>query len=134
VWEKLVAAQVHKHSMTAGIADKKKDMEAVLKNGLRANHCYTIMSAHEVKSNNKPVRLLRLRNPWGCEEWNGHWSDNSALWSDKLRAEVGSTIENDGIFFINLDDYMQNFTFTNICKFNEDDVDSIIFKEKPVPI
>jgi len=81
----------------------------------------------------KRVRLLKLRNPWGKEEWTGSWSDHSMLWTDKLRAQVGSTIGEDGTFCISLEDYLANFTFTNICKYNDDDQHSYTFKNKPVP-
>ena len=32
-----------------------------------------------------------------------------------------------------LKDYVKFFTFTNICKYNDDDVHSYAFKYKPVP-
>ena len=30
----------------------------------------------------KTVKLLKLRNPWGFEEWNGAWSKKSGLWTE----------------------------------------------------
>ena len=119
--------------MTAGTSDQKKEMEAIMKNGLRANHCYSILSVHEVTAGNKKVRLLKLRNPWGKEEWTGAWSDHSMLWTDQLRNQVGSTVGEAGTFCINLEDYLANFSFTNICKYNDDDCHSYAFKNKPAP-
>lgn len=32
-----------------------------------------------------------------------------------------------------LDDFVKSFKFTNICKYNDDDVHSAVIKTKPVP-
>ena len=96
------------------------------------NHCYSIISAHEIKSKGKTVRLLKLRNPWGKEEWNGDWSETYAGWTPALRAEVAYSEGNDGIFCVPLAHYLASFTATNICKYNDDDVHSTIHKRKPV--
>lgn len=71
--------------MTAGISVDDKGVEAVLKNGLIGNHCYSIISVHEITSGAKKVRLLKIKNPWGRSEWNGAWSDESKLWTESLR-------------------------------------------------
>ena len=73
-----------------------------------------MLSAHQVKVGGEKVRLLKLRNPHGHVEWEGDWSDNSSKWTPKLRQELGSTVENDGIFFIALPDYAEHFRCTSI--------------------
>ena len=41
-----------------------------------------------------------MTNPWGNDSYTGEWSDNSAQWTDALRAEAGATINDlDGSFF-----------------------------------
>ena len=110
--------------MTAGISDDTKAVEALLKNGLRANHCYSIISVHEVTAAGKKVRLLKCRNPWGSDEWTGAWSDNSKNWTDQLRNQVGSKAVDQGVFCISLEDYIANFTTTNICKYDDSYISS----------
>ena len=46
VWTRLQQAQRSGHIMTAGTTDKTQVMEAQMANGLRANHCYSILSVH----------------------------------------------------------------------------------------
>lgn len=44
------------------------------------NHAYglnDIMELEDPHNPEEPLRLLRLRNPWGKSEWLGAWSDNS---------------------------------------------------------
>lgn len=117
--------------MIAGISHDGLGIEALLKNGLRANHCYSIISVHEVTSAGKKVRLLKCRNPWGNSEWNGNWSDNSKLWTDQLRNQVGLEVSDDGVFFISLEDYVANFTNTNICKYDDAYVSSELVVSDP---
>jgi len=72
--------------MTAGTADTSKAIEELLPTGMVANHCYSILSVHEVKSNGKNVKILKLRNPFGGgHEWNGAWSKTSNLWTPELK-------------------------------------------------
>ena len=48
--------------------------------GVVTSHAYTVLKAKEIKhkvgkdkKEEKTVRLLKVRNPWGCGEWNGAW-------------------------------------------------------------
>ena len=59
--------------------------------------------------------MLKLRNPWGAGEWTGDWSDKSQLWTPALKRTVGLTDADDGIFFIEFEDYLQNFAWTSFC-------------------
>jgi hypothetical protein len=48
--------------------------------GLILNHAYSLNDIMEIEDPNdkkRPLRLLRLRNPWGNSEWLGAWSDGS---------------------------------------------------------
>lgn len=61
------------------------------------------------------MRLLKLRNPWGQGEWTGDWSDNSDKWTPQLRELCGSSIADDGFFYIALEDYWEEYCSTSIC-------------------
>ena len=50
--------------------------ETTAAGGLIANHAYGVLSVAEVGG----ARLLRIRNPHGCNEWTGAWSDGAAEW------------------------------------------------------
>lgn len=118
--------------MTAGTQDDAKGIEEALSNGLRANHCYTVVQIHVIKQTKVmkggPLRLLLLRNPWGKNDgtWNGKWSDMDEI-SWKHDVGVKPTMEDDGFAWIELHDYMKNFSFTNICQYNEDDISSYTY-------
>lgn len=78
-------------------------------------HVYTVLSAHLLKHKGKDLKLIKCRNPWGNTEWKGAWSDDSNLWTDDLKEQVGFTAENDGTFFISYDDFRKNFVCSAIC-------------------
>lgn len=61
-----------------------------------------------------------MRNPWGEGEWTGNWSDKSPNWTDDLKRQVGFTEKNDGYFFIEEKDYVENFRSTCICMYVDD--------------
>lgn len=53
--------------------------------GLVGGHAYSILDVREtMTATGEVVRLLRVRNPHGCTEWNGDWSDQSELWSQLI--------------------------------------------------
>ena len=59
-----------------------------------------------------PISLTtKVRNTWGRHEWNGKWSDDSDDWKKRpqLAEELGVTVEDDGIFWISFDDFLDQF-------------------------
>ena len=75
------------------------------------------------------MRLLRLRNPQGTNEWQGDWSDKSDKWTPKLRNTLGASDEDDGFFFIAIEDYINNFRCTSINFTNAQDLNVTAVKE-----
>jgi calpain-15 len=69
--------------------------------------------------NGRPVSLFKLRNPWGRGEWQGDWSDQSSKWTPALRAEVDLKTEDDGFFYMDVNDYKRLFASTSICMTND---------------
>ena len=82
--------------------------------GIISGHAYSLISIHKVQSRGQEVRLLRLRNPWGSGEWEGDWSDDSPLWTEALKRQVNFRGADDGIFYIELQDYLLHFSWTSI--------------------
>jgi calpain-15 len=51
--------------------------------GLFDDHAYSLLSVHQLDGD---IRLLKIRNPWGSNEWTGDWSDSSDKWTPELKA------------------------------------------------
>jgi hypothetical protein len=96
--------------------------------GIVQGHAYSILDICDVDG----VKLIQLRNPWGNKkEWKGPWSDNSKEWTERSRMivyrrmemrglEANKIGENDGIFWMTLEDFMVNFNTLYVCQvFNE---------------
>ena len=88
--------------------------------GVISGHAYSLIQIVEFKHQGKDVRLLQLRNPWGSGEWQGAWSDKSPLWTPALKKQCGFVDGDDGMFFIELNDYLEHFAWTSICVENND--------------
>ena len=91
--------------MTTGTASTQAHVD--MDTGLIFNHAYTVLGAVTLSNGQK---LIKLRNPWGREEYKGNWSDTDSRWTDALRAEVNieSNVD-DGIFFVPLEDFQIAF-------------------------
>jgi len=85
-WQKLVGLFSNGSMMGCGIDSRARGLgsEEVQENGLLAGHAYSVQGFFETQvatsnqtHDGKPVRLVYVRNPWGRQEWNGAWSDNS---------------------------------------------------------
>ena len=93
------------------------NLETLSKLGLITNHAYTVInSAVLKKSNGAEIKLLKMKNMWGTNEWVGDWSDSSTKWTQEFKKEVGLEEKQDGIFWISYEDYLQFYTTTHICK------------------
>lgn len=80
------------------------------------SHAYSLIGCYELKNGERTVRLVKIRNPWGLQEWHGDWSDSSPLWTPELLKKVGHEAKDDGVFFISFSDYLRFFYITTICK------------------
>jgi len=127
--------QVNEHFLFGCGTRKGRDSESADDEGFVRGHAYTVLGAHEInappldekkkKSTKKQkeeeekrkkeitkdgkIRLLKLHNPWGRQEFNGDWSDSSNRWTPELLKELGHTIGDDGTFFISFMDFLKFF-------------------------
>lgn len=87
---------------TYGNDDTKKNAS-----GLASGHAYTVLSHIQLSDANK-TRLVKMRNPWGRENYYGDWSDiDSSLWTEETKEEAGWTALDDGIFYMSIEDYFE---------------------------
>ena len=84
--------------------------------GLAGSHAYTVLDTITITSKDKKVDLVKIRNPHGHFEWNGDWSDDSPLWGPEEKAQVKLSKEDEGIFFMSLDDAMKYYYLLEICQ------------------
>lgn len=107
-----------------------RDNDPADEEGFVRGHAYTVLSAREItkpaniiaeeeraalklgrkrraKEADGNLRLLKLRNPWGSQEWNGAWSDGSKEWTPDVMKELDHTFGDDGIFWISYKDFLK---------------------------
>ena len=115
-WASLVHADQHNYCiMVASQGQGEQDNEF----GIISGHAYSVISVHALCMGDETVRLVKVRNPWGHHEWLGDWCDNSELWTDAFREQVGCTIEDDGIFHMTVEDFLTHFRSTSFCVEND---------------
>lgn len=115
LWNNVYSADQMKHVMCCSVSDEDYQGEHASK-GLATNHAYTLIGAVDTCG----VRLVQIRNPWGSYEWNGAWNDNDPNWTDEMREEAKWTNEDDGTFFMSVEDFKEEFGTTTICYAHED--------------
>ena len=107
--------------------------EEKLPGGLYAGHAYSVMSADTVTYEKNGVvmkdNVVQIRNPWGRGEWIGKWGDNSTLWSESEKKRLGVVSKNDGIFYMNMDEFSENFESAGICMVQ----DRAFYNAVPIP-
>ncbi|CAD8195841.1 unnamed protein product [Paramecium octaurelia] len=100
----------------AGTYSDKPESETF---GLVRNHAYSVLNFRTIKLPSKEeVQLIQLKNPYGNDqEWNGDWSDKSDLWTQELKDNVLQSQEEDGIFFMCVEDFRKHFenVFIGFC-------------------
>lgn len=88
-------------------------MEQRLSCGLVKGHAYGITKVQSISTkgtsilklitiNKEKMQMIRLKNPWGAQEWHGPWSDNSDEWKQIPKSErekMGLNFEDDGEFW-----------------------------------
>ena len=80
-WMKKYLAEDGIFCTTNSLEQGARQTETYQRNGLVKGHVYTLLQLDDIETSNGKVTLMRIRNPWGNHEWNGPWSDKSALWN-----------------------------------------------------
>lgn len=120
LWDRLVKAEQKNYLMaaSAGTTDASADILEEL--GLVAQHSYGLLKAVEaVDAFEDTIRLVLLRNPWGDFEWKGDWGDNSDLWTDEIKRQVGYD-DAEGLFWMSYQDMCHYFSRIQIGHINDD--------------
>ncbi|KAF6778898.1 hypothetical protein AHF37_01368 [Paragonimus kellicotti] len=82
----------------------------------------------QVNCKNKLQHLVRCRNPWGdANEWRGPWSDGSKEWAEVSKAEQAELqvkFNNDGEFWMPLEEFVKCFTDLEICHLGLESLES----------
>ncbi|KAL8604816.1 hypothetical protein ACOMHN_028444 [Nucella lapillus] len=107
-----------------GINGGEGSEEGFLSNGLVTGHAYSVTSLRQVSLQGGEVILIRVRNPHGNQnEWKGAWSDGSREWQQvhpKNRERFGLVRRNDGEFWMEFRDFMDNFDSLVVCNLTPD--------------
>ena len=97
------------------------NLEILSKLGLITNHAYSIINTAVLKKGNGiEIKLIKMKNLWGTNEWVGDWSDDSNKWTTEFKNQVGLEQKDDGIFWISYEDYLQFYTTTHVCQIHSD--------------
>ncbi len=86
--------------------------------GLVETHAYSVLEAEVVPYLMcASERLIKIRNPHGTGEWRRRWGDSSICWSinGDAAAKVKFQAADDGVFFMDLDDFMEYVSGISIC-------------------
>ncbi|EGR28521.1 hypothetical protein IMG5_173770 [Ichthyophthirius multifiliis] len=89
--------------------------------GILAGHAYSILDIKQIFDYqvNKQVGIIKIRNPWGKVEWNGDWSDNSLKWTPQLKEQLNLKNENDGSFWIQVEDFVKYYEGIGLCQIKD---------------
>ena len=86
--------------------------------GLVETHAYSVLEAEVVPYMAcSSERLIKIRNPHGTGEWRRRWGDSSICWSinGDAAAKVKFQAADDGVFHMDLDDFMEYVSGISIC-------------------
>ncbi|XP_060779362.1 calpain-12 [Neoarius graeffei] len=99
------------------------EIGSVTPEGLVKGHAYAITATDKVHREAEVVLLVRLRNPWGFVEFCGPWSDTCKNWAGIDSAEktrIKLRIEEDGEFWIGVQDFCKLFDTVELCSLDPD--------------
>ena len=104
----------------AGTPENPQGDKAISEDGIVQGHAYQILDVRNLDGN----KLIRFRNPHGKQGavWTGDWSKNSVKWSARLKGLLGSDLEEDGTFWMNIDDVVYEFKSLYVCMLFEDSI------------
>lgn len=118
--------------ITASAGETEASKDLLKEVGLIPMHCFTILEVQEFTIENDLLNshhnnltnnnhgnntefLLKIRNPWGKNEWIGDWNDFNNIWKENYKLSNSK-----GCFFMNFKDFKHYFSKIQICKVHDD--------------
>ena len=77
--------------------------------GVVQRHAYAVLDTYEGYGE----RLVKVRNPWGEQEWAGAWSDGSSQWTSTWLERLNHKFGDDGVFWMSYKDFLNQFKHIN---------------------
>jgi len=113
-WQKILAYNANGYMLGAGSPENEMGDRAINANGIVQGHAYAILDVRQFGDD----RLIKLRNPHGSRgiEWSGDWSDESPLWTPAALQALGQETATDGIFWMNVQDFVDEFKYLYVCR------------------
>lgn len=113
-WERLKSLVNQGALMGAGSPEHEMGDRAINEFGIVQGHAYAVLGIAEFDD----YKLINLRNPHGNKgvEWTGDWSDDSNMWSQRAKNKCNYVDEVDGVFWMDLDDFIDNYSYLYVCR------------------
>lgn len=137
LWLVMLESHSKDYILTAGSDDLNYGSDAYIsKIGIAGSHAYSVLGVFELVSSggrykllkyvdrnqyqsSQKTRIVQIRNPWGKGEWKGDWSDNSPKWNPELKQELGVKPQDDGIFFMDFDNFCKYYSDVQVCYYHD---------------
>ena len=115
LWNILLNSFKKKYVLTAGTPGAK----IVEYYKLTPSHAYTLIKVYSIEPN---IRLVKLSNPYGNNEYTGDWSNYSNKWTPDLKeqCEFKEEDEDFGVFYMSYEDFLKYFDVIHIAKLEKD--------------
>tara|TARA_B110000285_G_C15066598_1_gene585487 strand:- start:808 stop:1293 length:486 start_codon:yes stop_codon:yes gene_type:complete len=114
-WSRLLLAEEARYIMTCACTNDISQGLKLHYCGLKTGNCYLILKIIDVKGH----KILKLKNIWGTQTWNGKGCNSEdPFWTKELIEECNPDVWDEGEFFILYEDYLQHFSTTTICKYS----------------
>lgn len=111
------------YDLVALYDEKKYSMAAGCQNegfGLITGHAYSILGAVTLYDGGSEYqKLVKMRNPWAVESYNGDWNDSDWRWTDDFKEQAGMVAADDGVFFMPYDDFDVTFTTWQVLLYQD---------------
>lgn len=117
VWKNLKDGVRNGYAMLCSLDSEKYNYED---HNCISNFSYNVIGTYKINTSNGNVKLIKIRNPWKNFDWEGDWSDESDLWTREIKEEVDYESSENGIFYMSLEDYLESFIASVICKVHDD--------------
>ena len=108
MWEKIKTIPGSGDIACCGTKSAASGHHGLTSKGLSPGHAYAILGCAEADG----IRLVKVMNPWGKKrgEWTGDYSDDSPLWTRRLKSKIPDfQAGDDGIFWLTIEDWCTNF-------------------------